>query len=82
MFAAMYGRDPNGLFIPPKLAAEFVAACDDLDALKTGLSTIQEGVVLDKFDGLSIRLCTGEQIGVGLIREDDTTPPHTAIWTD
>jgi hypothetical protein len=82
-FAVMYGHEPSGLFIPAGLAFEFIAAMDDLDAVNRDPAQheIEGGLVLDTYDGMRIKLVTGNKLGVGTVRiPDETTPLHNAVY--
>lgn len=71
-----FGRRPEALFVPCCLVPGLVALAEDLCG-----RLLDEGFVLDSINDLKIRICTGNRLGVGILKESDgTTPIQESLW--
>jgi hypothetical protein len=76
-FAMIYGKQPTGLFIPACQAPDFIEECNRMCG-----EIVAPGLIIDSFLGMTVKLCTGTSVGVGVIRPDGTTPPHNVVFEE
>ncbi len=74
-YALMYGQQPTALFVPYAKVPALIVLAEQLCGRE-----LDEVLVLDTINGLKIKLCTGAKLGVGRLREDETTPHQESIW--
>lgn len=79
-YEAQFGKKPEALFVPGLMVLGMVALAEDLCG-----RLLDEGFVLDSINGLSIRLVTGNRLGVGILSGDpadpsSSTPIQDALW--
>jgi hypothetical protein len=79
-YEAMYGRKPEALFVPGLMVLGICTLAEELCG-----RLLDEGFVLDSINGMSIRLVTGNRLGVGILSGSpadpgSTTPLQEALW--
>lgn len=79
-YEVKYGKKPEALFVPGLCVLGLVALAEDLCG-----RLLDEGFVLDSINGMSIRLVTGNRLGVGILSGSpadpgSTTPLQEALW--
>jgi hypothetical protein len=79
-YEAQFGRKPEALFVPGPMVLGLVTLAEELCG-----RLLDEGFVLDSINGLSIRLVTGNRLGVGILSGSpadpgSTTPVQEALW--
>jgi hypothetical protein len=79
-YEAQFGRKPEALLVPGLMVLGLVTLAEELCG-----RLLDEGFVLDSINGMSIRLVTGNRLGVGILSGDpaspgSSTPMQEALW--
>jgi hypothetical protein len=79
-YEAQFGKKPQALFVPGLMVLGLVTLAEHLCG-----RLLDEGFVLDSINGLSIRLVTGNRMGVGILDGSpldptSSTPMQEAVW--
>lgn len=79
-YEAQFGKKPEALFVPGLMVLGICALAEDICG-----RLLDEGFVLDSINGMSIRLVTGNRLGVGILsgspeNPGSTTPVQEALW--
>jgi hypothetical protein len=76
-YEAQFGRKPEALFVPGLMVLGLITLAEDICG-----RLLDEGFVLDSINGLTIKLVTGNRLGVGILSttEPGTTPLQDTIW--
>lgn len=79
-YEAKYGKKPEALFVPGNMVLGICILAEELCG-----RLLDEGFVLDSLNGMSIRLVTGNRLGVGILSgapadPGSTTPLQEALW--
>lgn len=79
-YESQFGKKPEALFVPGNMVLGICALAEELCG-----RLLDEGFVLDSLNGMSIRLVTGNRLGVGILSgapadPGSTTPLQEALW--